>query len=218
MVKVSASILAGDFANLEREVKKVQEAGADWIHLDVMDGHFVDNLTFGPVIVEAVNRLTNLPLDVHLMIENPDKYIEQFAKAGADYITIHLEATPNPSNSLQLIKRNRAKAGLSIKPETSFNLAKPYLKDLDLFLVMTVNPGFAGQSFMPDMLPKLKEAREYLDRNGLKQVELEVDGGISPHNASQVKGMGATVLVAATAIFSQPDYRKVISQLKEKTA
>ncbi|OGC87781.1 MAG: ribulose-phosphate 3-epimerase [candidate division Zixibacteria bacterium RBG_16_48_11] len=213
MVKVAASILAGDFRNLEKEIKAVEKAGADWIHLDVMDGHFVNNLTFGPVIVEAVNEITNLPLDVHLMISNPDKYIERYAQAGADYLTVHVETCPEVKKTFQVIKNSGCKAGLALKPATPLETVLPYLEQIDLLLVMSVNPGFAGQAFMPEVLPKLKKAREYIDKKNLK-VELEVDGGINPHTAAEVRKNGATALVAASAIFGQKDYAEVIRKLR----
>jgi ribulose-phosphate 3-epimerase len=213
MVKIAASILAGDFRNLEKEVKAVEKAGAEWIHLDVMDGHFVDNLTFGPVVVEAVNKITDLPLDVHLMIANPDKYIERYARAGADYLTVHVETCPTVKETLQTIKNNKCKAGLTLKPATPLETVLPYLEQIDLLLVMSVNPGFAGQVFLPEVLPKLKQAREYIDKNNLK-VELEVDGGINPQTAVEVRKNGATVLVAASAIFGQKDYAEAIRKLR----
>jgi len=215
MLKVAASILAGDFRNLEREVKAVQKAGADWIHLDVMDGHFVDNLTFGPVIVEAINQITDLPLDVHLMIANPDKYIERYIKAGADYLTVHIETCPEVKKTLQTIRNNKCKGGLTLKPATPLETILPYLEQIDLLLVMSVNPGFAGQPFMPKVLPKLKQAREYINKKNLK-VELEVDGGINQQTAVEVRENGATVLVAASAIFGQKDYAEAIRNLRGK--
>src|SRR3972149_11595101 len=215
MIKVAASILAGDFRNLEKEVKGVEKAGADWIHLDVMDGHFVDNLTFGPVIVEAVNQITDLPLDVHLMIANPDKYIERYIKAGADYLTVHIETCPEVKKTLQTIRNNKCKGGLTLKPATPLETILPYLEQIDLLLVMSVNPGFAGQPFMPKVLPKLKQARDYIDKKNLK-VELEVDGGINQQTAVEVRENGATVLVAASAIFGQKDYAEAIGKLGGK--
>src|SRR4030066_2158403 len=208
-IKIAPSILSSDFRKLYDEIKKVEKAGADWIHCDVMDGHFVDNLTFGPVVVEAVNRLTKLPLDVHLMIANPDKYIQRYAQAGADYLTVHIETCPDVKKTLQAIKNSRCKVGLTLKPATPLESVLPYLEQIDLLLVMSVNPGFAGQAFMPEVLPKLKQAREYIDRKNLK-VELEVDGGINPQTAGEGRKNGATVLGAASAIFGQKDYKKSI--------
>jgi len=215
MVKIAASILAGDFRNLEKEVKAVEKAGADWIHLDVMDGHFVDNLTFGPVVVEAVKKITDLPLDVHLMIANPGKYIERCARAGADYLTVHVETCPAVKETLQSIKNNKCKAGLTLKPATPLETVLPYLEQIDLLLVMSVNPGFTGQAFMPEVLPKLKKAWEYIDENKMK-IELEVDGGINPQTAVEVRKNGATVLVAASAIFGEKDYAEAIRKLRGK--
>ena len=213
MVKVAASILAGDFRNLEKEVQTVAKAGADWIHLDVMDGHFVDNLTFGPVVVEAVNRITELPLDVHLMIANPDKHIDRYAKAGADFLTVHVETCPDVKRTIESIRDSKCKVGLTLNPATPLELVIPYFSEIDLLLVMTVNPGFAGQAFMPEVLPKLRKAREYIDQKRLK-VELEVDGGINPQTAVEAKKAGDTVLVAASAIFKQKDYAEAIKRLK----
>ena len=212
-IKIAPSILAADFRNLQDEIKKVERAGADWIHCDVMDGHFVDNLTFGPVVVEAIDRATRLPLDVHLMIENPAKYIKEFASAGADILTVHIEACPNLKPVISKIKSLGMKAGCSLRPQTPLSKVKPYLKDLDLLLIMSVNPGFAGQSFISSVLPKVKEAQK------LKQAQryryyIEIDGGINQKTAKLAKKAGAEVLVTASAIFKAKDYGKAIRDLR----
>jgi len=206
--------LAADFRNLQDEIKKVEKAGADWIHCDVMDGHFVDNLTFGPVVVEAINRCTKLPLDVHLMIENPVKYIKDFASAGVDILTVHIEACPNLKLVISKIKSLGMKAGCSVRPQTPLSRVRPYLKDLDLLLIMSVNPGFAGQSFMTSVLPKVKEANRLKQEKGYKYY-IEIDGGINPKTAKLAKSAGAEVLVAASAIFKAMNYGKAIQELRE---
>jgi len=213
-IKIAPSILAADFRNLQDEIKKVEKAGADWIHCDVMDGHFVDNLTFGPVVVEAINRATKLPLDVHLMIENPVKYIKDFAQAGADILTVHIEACPNLKSVISKIKSLGMKAGCSVRPQTPLSMVKPYLKDLDLLLIMSVNPGFAGQSFISSVLPKVKEAKKLKQEKKYKYY-IEIDGGINPKTAKLAKRAGAEVLVAASAIFKAKDYRKSIEKLRQ---
>lgn len=213
-IKIAPSILASDFRNLAQEIKKVEQAGADWIHCDVMDGHFVDNLTFGPVVVEAINRSTKLPLDVHLMIENPVKYIKEFASAGADILTVHIEVCPDLKKVISKIKSLGMKAGCSVRPQTPLSRVKPYLNDLDLLLIMSVNPGFAGQSFISSVLPKVKEAKK-LKQEKKYEYYIEIDGGINPKTAKLAKKAGAEVLVAASAIFKAKDYGKAIRELRE---
>jgi len=213
-IKIAPSILASDFRNLHDEIKKVERAGADWIHCDVMDGHFVDNLTFGPVVVEAINRCTKLPLDVHLMIENPVKYIKDFASAGADILTVHIETCPNLKPVISKIKSLGMKAGCSLRPKTPLAKVKSYLKDLDLLLIMSVNPGFAGQSFIASVLPKVKEAQKLKQTQKYKYY-IEIDGGINSKTAKLAKSAGAEVLVAASAIFKAKNYRKAIKELRE---
>ncbi len=213
-IKIAPSILASDFRNLQAEIEKVEKAGADWIHCDVMDGHFVDNLTFGTVIVEAINRCTKLPLDVHLMIENPLKYVKDFALAGADILTVHIEACQNLEPVIAKIKSLGMRAGCSIRPKTSLDRVKPYFKDLDLLLIMSVNPGFAGQSFISSVLPKVREAKRLKQEIGYKYY-IEIDGGINPKTAKLAKSAGAEVLVAASAIFKAKDYRRAIRELRE---
>ena len=200
MVKIAPSILSADFARLGEQVAEAEAAGADYIHIDVMDGHFVPNITVGPLVVEAVRRTTRLPLDVHLMIEAPERYIARFADAGADIITVHVEACPHLHRVVQQIKGLGVKAGVSLNPATPLGSLEEILGDVDLVLVMTVNPGFGGQEFIAGMLSKIRRLRRRLDERGLK-CELEVDGGINAETAPEVVAAGANVLVAGQAIF-----------------
>ena len=200
MVKIAPSILSADFARLGEQVAEAEAAGADYIHIDVMDGHFVPNITVGPLVVEAVRRATRLPLDVHLMIEAPERYIARFAKAGADILTVHVEACPHLHRVVQQIKGLGVKAGVSLNPATPLASLEEILGDVDLVLVMTVNPGFGGQEFIAGMLSKIRRLRRMLDERGLK-CELEVDGGINAETAPEVVAAGANVLVAGQAIF-----------------
>lgn len=220
MIKIAPSILSADFRRLEAEIKKVEEAGADLIHIDVMDGHFVPNITIGPLVVKAVRKVTKLPLDVHLMIENPDRYIPVFAQAGADILTVHAEASKNLLEDIELMKRNNVRPGVVINPVTPVETIFPFLDKVAMVLVMSVNPGFAGQEFMPEVLPKIKKLREkitnspHLSVGNYKPPEIEVDGGISPENAKKVMEAGANILVAGSAVFSAKDYHAVIAKLK----
>ena len=206
MIKVSPSILSADFVNLERDIRALSPAGADYVHVDVMDGLFVPNITIGIPVVAAIRKITELPLDVHLMIDRPLRYVEDFCKAGSDILTIHLEAdTPeNTLNALKKIRELGVKAGLSVKPKTPAEAVLPYLPYCDLILVMTVEPGFGGQSFMADMMPKLKTIRGYLDKQN-PACELEVDGGINEKTGMICRENGANVLVAGSAYFKAPD-------------
>lgn len=214
MVKIAPSILSSDFRNLEEEIKKVEKARADLIHLDIMDGHFVPNITFGPMIVNFVRLCTRLPLDVHLMIDNPDLYLEKFVEAGADYLTVHLEGNRHLHRTLTRIKSLGVKNGCVLNPATPFCLVKPVIGEIDLLLLMSVNPGFGGQKFILSVLEKIKEAKKFIQDNNLK-VEIEVDGGINSVTAKKVKQAGATILVAGDAVFKSRDYRKIIKELKE---
>ncbi len=214
MIKIAPSILSADFSRLGEEVKAIDQAGADYIHIDVMDGHFVPNITIGPLVVDAIRPVTELPLDVHLMIENPDQYIPDFAKAGADIIVVHAEAVRHLHRTVQLIKSLGKKAGVSLNPATSLSVLDIILPELDLVLLMTVNPGFAGQSFIESSLPKIVELRHRIDTLGLP-IELEVDGGVKVDNIEKVAAAGADVFVAGSAVFGAQDYRSTISQLKE---
>jgi len=213
VIKIAPSILSADFRCLEEEIKKVEKAGADYIHIDVMDGHFVPNITIGPLIVKAARKCTKLPLDVHLMIENPDKYIPDFAKAGADIITIQVEASKSLAEDVELIKQNDVAAGVVVNPATPVEEVYSVLDKISMVLLMSVNPGFEGQKFMPEVLPKIKKLQAEIKKRKLK-VEIEVDGGINLETAPQVVKAGANVLVAGSAIYYAKDYKKAIKQLK----
>ena len=221
MVIISPSILSADFANLERDIKLVAHAGADWLHVDVMDGHFVPNITIGAPVVAAIRKITKLPLDVHLMIENPEKYIETFANSGADIITFHYEACLGESVEKQIkdiisqIKSFGIKAGLSIKPKTKAEVVFPYLKDLDMVLIMTVEPGFGGQKFMPDCAEKIKIIRSYCQSQLVsKSLIIQVDGGINADTARICTSYGANSLVAGNYIYKSADVKSAIMSLK----
>lgn len=212
-VFIAPSILSADFARLAEEVAAVERAGADLLHVDVMDGHFVPNLTVGPPIVESLKKVTRLPLDVHLMITNADDFIQEFAEAGADYLTVHVEACPHLHRTVQSIKEHGVKAGVTLNPATSLQSLEEILPDIDLLLVMSVNPGFGGQKFIPAVLRKIRAARALLDQiNSLAL--LEVDGGVKVENALSIVEAGATALVAGSAIFCQPDYAATIAALR----
>ena len=213
MKKIAPSILSADFTRLGDEIRAVEAAGADYIHIDVMDGHFVPNITIGPMIVEAVRKVTSLPLDVHLMIENPDLYIPDFAAAGSDIIVIHAEATNHLHRSIQLIKSFGKKAGVSLNPATPLNVLDYIIDDLDLVLLMTVNPGFGGQSFIESCLPKIYSLRALLDHRG-SEAELEIDGGVKPANIARISHAGADVFVAGSAVFGATDYADTIAEMK----
>jgi len=213
MKKIAPSILSADFTRLGDEIRAVEAAGADYIHIDVMDGHIVPNITIGPMIVEAVRKVTSLPLDVHLMIENPDLYIPDFAAAGSDIIVIHAEATSHLHRSIQLIKSFGKKAGVSLNPATPLNVLDHIIDDLDLVLLMTVNPGFGGQSFIESCLPKIHSLRALLDHRG-SEAELEIDGGVKPANIARISHAGADVFVAGSAVFGATDYAETIAEMK----
>jgi ribulose-phosphate 3-epimerase len=214
MIRIAPSILAADFANLAAEVADVEQAQADWIHVDVMDGHFVPNLTLGPVVVASLRPRTALPLDVHLMIEFPDNLIPDFCKAGADLVTVHEEACVHLHRTLHLIKEHGAKAGVALNPATPVGNILPIIQDIDLVLIMTVNPGFGGQSFIAFTLEKIRELKRELIARGLERVHIEVDGGVNEQTAKQVIEAGADVLVAGTAIFRENNRAEAIRRLR----
>ncbi|MFC7442391.1 ribulose-phosphate 3-epimerase [Laceyella putida] len=214
MIKLAPSILSADFARLGDEIREVEQAGADWIHVDVMDGRFVPNITLGPLVVEAIRPHTRLPLDVHLMIAEPDRYIEAFVKSGADLVSVHQEACPHLHRTIHHIKELGAKAGVVINPATPVSLIEPILPDVDLVLLMTVNPGFGGQAFIAGVLDKIRQVRRLLTERGLSHVEVEVDGGVNAETAAQVVKAGANVLVAGSAVFGKANRREAIAEIR----
>ncbi len=216
-VRIAPSILSADLGRLAEEVRDAESAGADWIHVDVMDGRFVPNITLGPLVVRAVRRTTTLPVDVHLMIVEPERYVEAFAEAGADVISVHEEASPHLQRTLSEIRRLGKRAGVVLNPHTPEESVRYVLEDADLILVMSVNPGFGGQAFLPSVLPKLAALREMIDRAGL-DVDLEVDGGVSPETARRVVDAGARVLVAGSAVFGHTDRRASIAAIRQACA
>src|SRR5699024_4693131 len=212
--KIAPSILSADFAKLGEEIKDVEKGGADYIHVDVMDGHFVPNITIGPLIVDAIRPVTNLPLDVHLMIENPDLYIPAFAKAGADIITVHQEACPHLHRTLQLIKDEEVKAGVVLNPATPVDFIKEVLSYVDMVLVMTVNPGFGGQSFIHEALPKIEQLNQ-LRKENCYSYESEIDGGVNKETAKLCTDRGADVLVAGSAVYNESDRAAAIKVIRD---
>jgi ribulose-phosphate 3-epimerase len=216
MTKIAPSILSADFGRLGEEVRRLEREGADWVHVDVMDGVFVPNLTIGPGVVSAIRKHSRLPFDVHLMIIEPGRYLDHFAQAGADIITLHVEASEDIRGDIRRIHGLGKKAGLSLNPETPFEDVLPYLDDIDLLLIMTVHPGFGGQSFMAECLPKIALAREYFESTG-SCAEIEVDGGINGRTARQCVVAGATVLAAGSSLFGCPDMRSEMSAWRRFT-
>lgn len=202
-IQIAPSILSADFTRLKEQIQEVEQAGADLLHLDIMDGHFVPNLTFGPMIVDAINRMTDMFLDCHLMITDPARYAERFIQAGADRLIVHIETLQDPRPLLGEIRNKGCQAGLVLNPETPFEAVEPYLGDIDLLLVMSVHPGFGGQKFMPEVLPKVRRARELREELGLEYL-IEIDGGIDQNTAREAVGAGADVLVAGKALFDGP--------------
>ena len=214
---IAPSILSADFGRLAEEIRAVEEAGADWIHVDVMDGHFVPNLTIGPVVIQAVRAATSLPLDVHLMIESPDTFIDSYAEAGADRIAVHVETCPHLHRTVAHVREAGARACVALNPATPATAIEPILGDLDQVVVMTVNPGFGGQKFIESVLPKISQIRGWIDERELA-VELEVDGGVGPGTIGRVARAGGNAFVAGSAIFHTPDYAASIAELRKEAA
>ncbi len=212
---LAPSILSANFASLGSEINAVLDAGAEVVHIDVMDGHFVPNITIGPLVVDAARKVTDAPLDVHLMIENADKYIPDFAKAGADWITVHVEACPHLHRTISLIKELGCKAGAVLNPATPLTTLDYILEDLDLVMLMSVNPGFGGQSFIPSTLDKARALKKMIDATG-REIGIEIDGGVSPATIEEISGAGVNIFVAGSAIFGADDYGQAITDLKAK--
>ena len=212
---IAPSILSADFSKLGDEIKAVEAAGVDWIHADVMDGHFVPNITIGPLIVEAVKRVTDLPIDVHLMIENPDNYISAFAEAGASYISVQVETCIHLNRTVQRIKDCGARAGVVLNPATSLSSLEWVLDEVDYVLIMSVNPGFGGQAFIPSSLDKIKALRQQIQARGLS-VRIEVDGGVNENTIAAIASAGTDVFVAGSAIFGSKDYQKTVQSFRQK--
>ena len=212
--KIAPSLLSADFSKLQEDITLVEEGGADVLHVDVMDGHFVPNITFGPFIVKAIKKCATIPLDVHLMIEKPERYIEDFAKAGSDYITVHVEACTHIHRVLQQIKATGAKAGVSLNPGTPLSSIEEVLGDVDMILIMSVNPGFGGQSFIQGALDKIKRLRKMLSERGLDHVEIEIDGGVKLENIAEVAEAGVDIFVSGSGIYKAADPKKMIAEMK----
>jgi len=209
-ILIAPSILSADLSKLGEEIKAVEKAGADWIHIDVMDGHFVDNITMGPVVVKSIRPVTKLPLDTHLMIKNPETYIERFAKSGSDIITFHIEVEADPKEIIKLIRYYKKKVGVSIRPKTDLKSLSAILPMVDMVLVMTVEPGFGGQEFMPDCVAKIEELRKIFRK------DIEVDGGVNGMTVPEVIKAGANIIVAGTSVFGTKDYAEAIRALKRQ--
>ncbi|MEK7280312.1 MAG: ribulose-phosphate 3-epimerase [Nitrospirota bacterium] len=215
MKKIAPSILSADFSRLGEEISRVEEAGADLIHIDVMDGHFVPNLTIGPPVIEAIRKITRLPLDVHLMINNPDQMLPDFIKAGADYLTVHAEALVHMHRTVQSIKEKGVRCGIALNPATSLSVIENIIGDIDLLLLMSVNPGFGGQTFIPFMLEKVRAAKMMINERGC-DVELEIDGGIKIENIERISRAGVDIFVAGTAVFGNKDYKWAIDEMRRR--
>jgi ribulose-phosphate 3-epimerase len=214
MIQIAPSILSADFMRLGEEIHAAEEAGADLLHIDIMDGHFVPNITIGPAIVAAIRKITKLPLDVHLMIENPDKYLQDFVNAGADYLTVHCEASVHLHRTVQWIREKGIKAGVSINPATPVSQLESIIADIDLVLLMSVNPGFGGQKFIPATMEKIKKVKEMIRAAGSRAV-IEVDGGVKQDNAREIADAGADMLVMGSAFFESDDYKKTMEKLHD---
>ncbi|HEV8725100.1 MAG TPA: ribulose-phosphate 3-epimerase [Candidatus Binatia bacterium] len=213
-IKIAPSILSADFSRLKEEIQAVEAAGADWLHVDVMDGHFVPNITIGPVVVEWVRKVTAIPVDVHLMITDPDKYAPEFIKAGADWVSIHPDTCVNPNATLKRIRELGAKASIAVNPDVPLKKVESCFSDIDMVLMMTVFPGFGGQAFIPDVLPKIAETRKWIDQRKLS-ILVEVDGGIKADNIDRVVKAGGEVIVSGSGIFKTPDYAETIRQMRQ---
>jgi ribulose-phosphate 3-epimerase len=216
-LKIAPSILSADFSRLKDEIQAVEAAGADWLHVDVMDGHFVPNITIGPVVVEWVRKVTKIPIDVHLMITDPDKYAPEFIKAGADWISVHPDTCPNPNATLKKIRDLGAKSSIAVNPDVPLKKVEGCFSDIDMVLMMTVFPGFGGQAFIPDVLPKIEEVRKRIDQSRLA-ILVEVDGGIKTDNIDRVCRAGGEVIVSGSGIFKTPNYTDTIRRMREATA
>jgi ribulose-phosphate 3-epimerase len=216
-LKIAPSILSADFSRLKDEIQAVEAADADWLHVDVMDGHFVPNITIGPVVVEWVRKVTKIPIDVHLMITDPDKYAPEFIKAGADWISVHPDTCPNPNATLNKIRDLGAKSSIAVNPDVPLKKVEGCFSDIDMVLMMTVFPGFGGQAFIPDVLPKIEEVRKRIDQSR-SAILVEVDGGIKTDNIDRVFRAGAEVIVSGSGIFKTPNYTDTIRQMREATA
>lgn len=216
-LKIAPSILSADFSRLKDEVQAVEAAGADWLHVDVMDGHFVPNITIGPVVVEWVRKVTKIPIDVHLMITDPDKYAPEFIKAGADWISVHPDTCPNPNATLNKIRDLGAKSSIAVNPDVPLKKVEGCFSDVDMVLMMTVFPGFGGQAFIPDVLPKIEEVRKRIDQSR-SAILVEVDGGIKTDNIDRVCRAGGEVIVSGSGIFKTPNYTDTIRRMREATA
>lgn len=215
MVKLAPSILSADFSALLDSVKAVEDAGVDYLHVDIMDGHFVPNISFGPMVMKALKGKTKLPMDVHLMIENPDQYLEEFVSAGADILTVHAEACTHLHRSIQRIKQLGVKAGVSLNPATSLSTIEEILPDVDLVLIMTVNPGFGGQAFIESQVDKVRRLSEMIKSRGLS-TQIEIDGGVTLNNAALLKEAGAHILVAGSAIYGASDIKARVAEFRER--
>ena len=214
MIKVAPSILSADFSKLDNEIKDVEKAGAELIHIDVIDGHFVPNITVGPLIVKAARKSTQLPLDVHLMIENPDNFIQSFTEAGADIITVHVEACIYLQRTVQLIRSLNISPGVVLNPSTPLSALDYILDDIDMVLLMSVNPGFEGQSFIPSVLSKIRHLKEII-QNKNNPIDIEIDGGVKPDNAKEIREAGVNIIVAGSAVFHSSDYKESINKIRE---
>jgi len=215
-MKIAPSILSADFSRLRDEIQAVEKAGADWLHVDIMDGHYVPNITIGPVVVESVRKVTRMPLDVHLMITDPDKYAPEFIKAGADWISVHPDTCKDPVKSLERIRELGAKASIAVNPDVPLEKVEPYFGHIDMLLMMTVFPGFAGQAFIEDVLPKIEKVRKLIAERKLP-ILIEADGGIKADNIDRVVRAGAEVIVSGSGIFKTPDYAATIRRMRDVT-